>query len=68
MLAGQIRHLLDVIDKTGAPVTEGALLRLADLKATWVGLEAQLLEIRSGKIDPINRWARDRGVPHVVRE
>jgi len=68
MLAGQIRHLLDVIDSTGAPVTEGALLRLADLQSTWAGLEAQLQEIRSAKIDPINNWAREKGVPHVARE
>jgi hypothetical protein len=65
MLAGQIRYLLDVIDSTGAPVTEGALLRLADLKSEWAALEKQLDGIRSNHIDPINEWARQNSVPHV---
>ena len=67
-LAGQIRFLLDVIDDTGAPVTEGALLRLADLKSQWVSLEIQLDEIRSNHIEPINEWARENEIPHVSRE
>ena len=67
-LAGQIRFLLDVIDSTGAPVTEGALLRLADLKSEWVSLEKQLNGIHSNHIDPINEWARQNKVPHVSRE
>jgi len=67
-LAGQIRFLLDVIDSTGAPVTEGALLRLADLKSQWASLETQLDGIRSNHIDPINEWARQNNVPHVSRE
>jgi hypothetical protein len=67
-LAGQIRFLLDVIDSTGAPVTEGALLRLADLKSQWDSLESQLHGIRSDHIDPINAWARENNVPHVSRE
>jgi hypothetical protein len=64
-LAGQIRYLLGVIDSTGAPVTEGALLRLADLKAEWAALEQQLDGIRMNHIDPINEWARENSVPHV---
>jgi photosystem II stability/assembly factor-like uncharacterized protein len=67
-LAGQIRYLLDVIDYTGAPVTEGALLRLADLKSEWATLETRLSDIRSRHIDPINEWARQNQVPHVSRE
>ncbi len=67
-LAGQIRYLLDVIDETGAPVTEGALLRLADLKSQWAALETQLNHIRSRHFDPINEWARQNQVPHVSRE
>jgi hypothetical protein len=65
MLAGQIRYLLEVIDSTGAPVTEGALLRLVDLKSEWAALEKQLDGIRSNHIDPINEWARQNSVPHV---
>jgi photosystem II stability/assembly factor-like uncharacterized protein len=68
MLAGQIRYLLKVIDSTGAPVTDGALSRLADLKSDWATLDSLLDEIRSNHIDPINAWARDNSVPHVNRE
>ena len=67
-LAGQVRHLLDVIDSTGAPVTEGALLRLRDLQNEWAVLESRLETIRSEHIDPINAWARNEAVPHVSRE
>jgi hypothetical protein len=65
MLAGQVRFVLDVIDSTGAPVTEGALSRLADLKKEWLELESQLESIRNDQIAPINAWARDNSVPHV---
>ena len=65
MLAGQVRFLMDVIDSTGAPVTEGAMTRLADLKAEWAALENQLAAIRSDHIEPLNRWARENSVPHI---
>jgi photosystem II stability/assembly factor-like uncharacterized protein len=65
MLAGQIRFLLDVTDDTGAPVAEGTLLRLSDLQSQWAALEARRDAILSDQIDPINRWARDQGIPHV---
>jgi photosystem II stability/assembly factor-like uncharacterized protein len=65
MLAGQVRFVLDVIDSTGAPVTEGALTRLADLKSEWSALESQLDSIRIDHINPINEWARSNSVPHV---
>jgi len=68
MLAGQVRFLLDVIDDTGAPVAEGTLLRLTDLKSDWAALEAQKEKIQSDFIGPINAWARDKGVPHVRGE
>jgi hypothetical protein len=64
-LAGQLRFLLNVIDRTGAPVTEGSLLRLADLKAEWQLQKAQLHNIRSNHIEPINDWAREHDIPHV---
>jgi hypothetical protein len=66
-LAGQLRFLLDVIDKTGAPVTEGSLLRLADLKAEWQQRKTELQDIRSNHIEPINEWAREHGIPHISR-
>lgn len=65
MLAGQVRFVLDVIDFTGAPVTEGALTRLADLQKEWGALESQRDSIRKDHIQPINAWARDNSVPHV---
>jgi hypothetical protein len=66
--AGQVRYLLDVIDSSGAPVTEGALLRLADLKSQWAGLEGQLNGIRTEYVEPINAWASRNQVPHISSE
>ena len=65
-LAGQLRFLLDVIDRTGAPVTEGALQRLADLKAEWQLRKSELEDIQSKHIAAINNWAREQGIPHVT--
>ncbi|MBT8047287.1 MAG: glycosyl hydrolase [Xanthomonadales bacterium] len=65
MLAGQIRFVLDVIDQTGAPVAEGTLLRLSDLKSEWAALQARRDAIRSDHIEPINSWAKRNDVPHV---
>jgi photosystem II stability/assembly factor-like uncharacterized protein len=66
MLAGQIRYLLDVIDRTGAPVTEGALQRLADLQAEWAERLAELRTIAGEDIEAVNAWAREQGVLHVA--
>jgi hypothetical protein len=66
MLAGQFRFLMDVIDETGAPVTEGALERLDSLKAEWSQRLAELQAIKTGYIDGINDWAQQQGVPHVA--
>jgi photosystem II stability/assembly factor-like uncharacterized protein len=66
MLAGQIRYLMDVINETGAPVTDGAMQRLADLKAEWAKRSAELSAINAEMIAPINSWARDKGVQHVA--
>ena len=66
MLAGQLRFLLDVIDTTGAPVTAGALLRLADLKSQWSERQTELPAIKTGYINVINDWARRQNVPHVA--
>jgi hypothetical protein len=65
MLAGQIRYLLDVIDKSGAPVTDGAVIRLNDLKAEWAMRESEVLGITNDYLTPINAWAREQGVDHV---
>ena len=65
MLAGQIRYLLDVMDNTGAPVTDGAVIRLNDLKAEWSMREIELRSITDDYLTPINAWAREQGVNHV---
>jgi photosystem II stability/assembly factor-like uncharacterized protein len=66
MLAGQLRYLLDAIDRSGVPVTEGSLTRLADLKKEWSARRAELQDIRAESIDAINAWAREQNVPHVL--
>ena len=64
-LAGQIRFLLDVIDYTGAPVTQGALQRLEDLKTEWSLRKSELQNIQNNQIRPINDWARQQSIPYV---
>jgi hypothetical protein len=66
MLAGQLRYLLDVIDETGAPLTDGAITRLSDLKAEWSVRQVELRSIAGDGLQPINAWARERQVNHVV--
>ena len=64
-LAGQIQFLLDVIDGTGAPVTEGAQQRLDDLNAEWLERKSELQDIRSNHIELINNQVSDQGIPHI---
>ncbi|MEE4216344.1 MAG: hypothetical protein V2I48_01945 [Xanthomonadales bacterium] len=66
MLAGQVRFLLNVIDRTGAPVTQGALDRLADLSAQCKRLENEKSRLLEERIAPINDWARENGISHVT--
>ena len=65
MLAGQLRYLLDVIDNTGPPVTDGAMIRLQALKSEWATRQAELQSIVSDHIAPINQWAKAHQVDHV---
>lgn len=64
-LAAQLRYLLDVIDSTGAPVTDGAMRRLADLRAEWAARERELADIVATDIRSINAWAQQNDVEHV---
>jgi hypothetical protein len=66
MLTGQLRYLLDVIDGTGAPLTDGAMQRLSDLKAEWSQRRAELRDITASQIEPINAWAREHEVAYVA--
>jgi hypothetical protein len=67
MFDGQVRYLMDTIDYSGAPVTEGMRIRQADLVKLWDELEAELRGITKKYIEPINDWAHQRREPHVVR-
>ncbi len=66
-LEGQLRFLMDVIDESGAPVTEGMNIRKADLAAEWRRRQGEMGDITGNYIAPINRWASSRGVGHVMR-
>jgi len=57
---------MDVIEYSGAPVTGGQLERLADLKGAWASRRAELASITSERLEPINEWARQRGIKHVT--
>jgi hypothetical protein len=65
MLAGQVRYLMDVIARTGAPITGGQLERLADLQAEWTQYRGELQNISDQHLGPLNTWAREHGVEHV---
>ncbi|MEL7186656.1 MAG: glycosyl hydrolase [Pseudomonadota bacterium] len=67
MFDGQLRFLMDVIDDSGAPVTDGMRIRQADLTQLWQSLESEMGEITEQYIEPINDWAHERREPHVVR-
>ena len=66
MLDVHIRHVLDVIDRAGAPVSEGSLLRLSDLEIQWEDRSSELRDINRNDLAVINEWARDNGIPHVT--
>ena len=66
MLDVHIRHVFDVIDRAGAPVSEGSLQRLADLREQWHVAKAQLFAITENELQRINEWARENNVAHIV--
>lgn len=66
MLDVHMRHVLDVIDRAGAPVSEGSLLRLSDLEYQWQDRKSELRSISSSDIAAINDWANSNGVAHVT--
>jgi hypothetical protein len=65
MLDVHIRHVLDVMDRAGAPVSAGSLQRLEDLKVQWAERRSELDEISASDIAAVNAWARDSRVAHV---
>ncbi|MCC3860400.1 WD40/YVTN/BNR-like repeat-containing protein [Pseudemcibacter aquimaris] len=66
MLDVQVKHVVDVMDGAGAPVARGALDRLSDLQGQWMARKAELDAIKRDHLDPINAWAEQNGVRHVV--
>lgn len=64
-LLGQLRYLLDVIDDSGPPVTDGAMIRMRDLQAEWTTRQQELRSIAKQNLRPVNAWARDREVDYV---
>jgi hypothetical protein len=66
MLDVHIRHVFDVIDRAGAPVSEGSLQRLSDLREQWHVAKAQLLAISETDLHRINEWARENNVAYIV--
>jgi len=66
MLLAQLRYLMDVIDRSGAPVTDGMLERLSDLRSEWTVRQNELSRIVAEDIEPINAWAQARGLKHIV--
>ena len=67
MLDGQLGFLMDSIDRSGAPVTDGMRIRLDDLQADWGQRQAEMRQLTEKYIDPINAWAQQNNVGHVVR-
>ncbi len=64
-LDGQLRHLLDVVEMGGAPVTGGARERYQDLEAAWAQSRSALDAISTEQLEAVNRWTEKRAVPLV---
>ena len=64
-LDGQLRHLMDSVEDSGAPITGGARERFDDLKEQWQGLRESLEAELAPQLEAINSWALDQGIPHI---
>jgi len=56
-----------VIDRAGAPVSEGSLERLSDLGFEWDDRKQELRAIASSDLAAVNDWAEDNDVQHVAQ-
>ena len=65
MLDVHIRHVFDVIDRAGAPVSEGSLQRLSDLSQQWLVAKAELRDITQNELHAINEWAKSNDIEHI---
>ena len=66
MLDVHIRHVFDVIDRAGAPVSAGSLQRLSDLMEQWLIAKAQLMAITENELSQVNKWAQENNLLHVA--
>ena len=66
MLDGQLGFLMDVIDYSGAPVTDGMRTRRDDLQGEWAERQAEMRQLTELYIEPINAWARQQQLGHIV--
>ncbi|MEL7311885.1 MAG: glycosyl hydrolase [Pseudomonadota bacterium] len=67
MFDGQLRYLMDTIDYSGAPVTDGMRQRQTDLNKQWDALKSEMQSITEEHIEPINEWALQRREPYITR-
>jgi hypothetical protein len=65
MLAGQLRYLMDVMDRSGPPITDGSILRLNDLNQNWELLKVELKLITENDIQSINDWVKEQDAPYI---
>ena len=65
MLAGQLRYLMDVVDRSGPPVTEGSRIRLNDLSQIWRTLQSEYTTIMDNEVELINDWAKEKNITHI---
>ena len=66
MLDAQVMHLLQSIDRADAPVTDGAKMRLADLRAEWDVLVADYRSIANGDIAAFNALLKEAGIEPIA--
>jgi hypothetical protein len=65
MLAGQLRYLMDVMDRSGPPITDGSILRFNDLNQNWELLKIELKMIIENDIQSINDWVKEQDAPYI---
>ena len=65
LIDGQVRALLGIVDRSGPPISPGALQRKADLERQWAGHRQQLERILDGQVRAVNARARDGNLEQV---
>ncbi len=65
-LNAQYLFLLDVVDSSDPPITDGALRRFEDLETEWQNHEGEMLEILDLDVPSFNRMFEELRVPAVI--